>query len=65
MALQFGDSFDAQLNGSYADTFAGGGGQVRITFTRDEKGAITGFVFNSDLDDREVKGVIFKRRSGS
>ena len=62
LGLQFGESFDGQLNGTYADTFAGGGGQVRITFTRDDKGVITGFVFNADVDDRGVMGVVFKRR---
>ena len=62
LGLQFGETFDGQLNGTYADTFAGGGGQVRITFTRDDKGTITGFVFNADVDDRGVMGVVFKRR---
>ena len=62
LGLQFGETFDGQLFGSFEDTFAGGGGQVRITFTRDDKGAITGFVFNADVDDRGVMGVVFKRR---
>jgi CubicO group peptidase (beta-lactamase class C family) len=65
LRLQFGETFDAPINGFYADTFGGGGGQVRITFTRDEKGTITGFVFNADVDERGVNGVIFKRKVGS
>lgn len=62
LGLQFGETFDGQLNGAYADTFAGGGGVVRITFTRDVKGAVTGFVFNAEMDERGVNGIVFKRR---
>jgi CubicO group peptidase (beta-lactamase class C family) len=62
LRLQFGETFDAPINSLYADTFAGPGGQVRFSFTRDEKGTVMGFIFNSELDDREVKGIVFKRR---
>ena len=62
LRLQFGETFDAPLNSLYADTFAGPGGQVRFSFRRDNKGTITGFVFNSELDDREIMGVVFKRQ---
>ena len=44
----------------YADVFTTANGQISLSFTRDDKGKIAGFVFNSALDDRETKGIIFK-----
>ena len=38
------------------------GGEINLSFTRDAQGKITGFVFNSAGEEREVKGITFKRR---
>ena len=59
--MQLGDSFEAPLTAAYEDVFTTANGQINLVFTRDDKRKITGFVFNSALDDREVKGVVFKR----
>jgi len=62
LSLQIGESFETPLTATYADVFTTGGGQINLPFTRDDKGKIAGFVFNSGADGREVKGIIFKRR---
>lgn len=62
LVLQIGENFENQLVAAYADYFIIQGGVVNLDFTRDEKGKISGFVFNSALDEREVKGIAFKRR---
>jgi hypothetical protein len=62
LSLQIGENFEARLNAAYADVFTTAGGQVNLSFTRDDKGKIAGFVFNSALDEQEVKGIAFKRR---
>ncbi len=62
LVLQIGENFENQLTAAYADYFTIRGGVVNLSFTRDDKGKITGFVFNSAADGREVKGITFKRR---
>jgi CubicO group peptidase (beta-lactamase class C family) len=62
LSLQIGENFEAPLTASYLDFFTTAGGVINLPFTRDDKGKITGFVFNSDADGRDVKGIIFKRR---
>jgi CubicO group peptidase (beta-lactamase class C family) len=62
LSLQIGENFEAPLTASYLDFFSTAGGQINLPFTRDDKGKIVGFVFNSDADGREVKGIIFQRR---
>ena len=62
LVLQIGENFENRLNAAYADYFTIQGGVVNLTFTRDDKGKITGFVFNSALDERDVKGITFKRQ---
>ncbi len=62
LVLQIGEGLEPQLNAAYADVFTTAGGQINLSFTRDDKGKIVGFVFNSALDGREVKGIAFKRR---
>jgi CubicO group peptidase (beta-lactamase class C family) len=62
LVLRIGENFEDRLNAAYADYFTLGGGIINLVFTRDEKGKITGFVFNSAADGREVKGIAFKRR---
>jgi hypothetical protein len=62
LSLQISENLEPQLTAAYADVFTTAGGQINLSFTRDDKGKITGFVFNSALDDREVKGITFKRR---
>jgi CubicO group peptidase (beta-lactamase class C family) len=62
LSLQIGENFEAPLTASYLDFFSTAGGQINLPFTRDDKGKIVGFVFNSDADGREVKGIIFPRR---
>lgn len=62
LVLQIGENFENRLNAAYADYFTIGGGQVNLSFTRDDKGKIAGFMFNSTADDRDIKGIVFKRR---
>jgi CubicO group peptidase (beta-lactamase class C family) len=62
LVLQIGENFENQLVAAAADYFIIQGGAVNLSFTRDEKGKISGFVFNSALDEREVKGIAFKRQ---
>jgi hypothetical protein len=61
-SLQIGENFEAPLAAAYADFFTTAGGQINLSFTRDDKGKIAGFVFNSALDERDVKGITFKRQ---
>ena len=61
LALQISESLETRLIASYADFFTIPDGEVNLSFTRDDKGKITGFVFNA-TGGREVKGVAFKRR---
>ena len=61
LSLQIDESLEPQLTAAYADVFTTANGQINLSFTRDDKGKIAGFVFNSALDEREVKGVTFKR----
>ena len=62
LSLQVSETLEPSLTAAYADVFTTANGQINLSFTRDDKGKIAGFVFNSALDDREVKGVAFKRR---
>jgi CubicO group peptidase (beta-lactamase class C family) len=62
LSLQISDDRKPQLTAAYADVFTTAGGQINLSFTRDEKGKIAGFVFDSGVDGRDVKGVAFKRR---
>ncbi|HKY05540.1 MAG TPA: serine hydrolase domain-containing protein [Blastocatellia bacterium] len=62
LVLKISENLEPQLNAAYADFFTTAGGQINLSFTRDDKGKIAGFVFNSAVDGREVKGIIFKRR---
>ena len=61
LVLQISEDRNPQLMPAYADVFTTAGGQINLVFTRDDKGKITGFVFNSGVDGRDVKGVAFKR----
>jgi CubicO group peptidase (beta-lactamase class C family) len=62
LSLQISENLQPTLTAAYADVFTTAGGQINLSFTRDDKGKIAGFVFNSAVDEREVKGVAFKRR---
>lgn len=62
LVLQISENLNPQLTAAYADVFTTAGGQINLSFTRDDKGKITGFVFNSGVDGRDVKGIAFKRR---
>jgi hypothetical protein len=62
LALRVGESLETPLVASYADSFTLPGGEINLSFARDGEGKITGFVFNSGGDEREVKGVAFRRR---
>jgi CubicO group peptidase (beta-lactamase class C family) len=62
LTLQIGENLDTRLTAWYPDFFNAAGGQLTFSFTRDDKGKLTGLVFNSDVDEREVKGIVFKRR---
>jgi CubicO group peptidase (beta-lactamase class C family) len=62
LSLQIGESLETRLIASYADFFTISGGEINLSFTRDDKGKSTGFVFNSGADERDVKGITFKRQ---
>ncbi|HYG11978.1 MAG TPA: serine hydrolase domain-containing protein [Pyrinomonadaceae bacterium] len=62
LSLQVSETLTPELTAAYADVFTTAGGQINLSFTRDDKGKIAGFVFNSGVDEREVKGITFKRR---
>jgi CubicO group peptidase (beta-lactamase class C family) len=62
LILQISENLEPQLTAAYADVFTTAGGQINLVFTRDDKGKITGFMFNSGVDGRDVKGVAFKRQ---
>jgi hypothetical protein len=62
LVLRIGENFENRLNAAYADYFTIQGGVINLSFARDDKGKITGFVFNSAADGREVKGIGFKRQ---
>lgn len=62
LSVQIGENLEPQLTAAYADVFTTANGQINLSFTRDDKGKITGFVFNSALDERETKGIAFKRQ---
>ena len=62
LALRIGDSIETRLVPLYADFFTIPGGEVNLSFTRDALGKITGFVFSSAGEKRQVKGITFKRR---
>ena len=59
--VHISDTFEAPLTPAYEDVFTTAEGQINLVFTRDEKGKISGFVFNSAWGERDVKGVVFKR----
>lgn len=62
LILQIGENFENPLTAAYADYFTIRGGEINLVFTRDGQGKIAGFVFNSALDEREIKGITFKRQ---
>ncbi|HEX8247761.1 MAG TPA: serine hydrolase domain-containing protein [Pyrinomonadaceae bacterium] len=62
LILQIGENLETPLTAAYADFFTIQGGAVNVSFTRDDKGKIAGFVFNSAADERDVKGIAFKRQ---
>ena len=61
-AFQTGPTLEAPLSPAYRDVFTTGEGRVHFVFARDDKGKITGFLLNANMDDREVKGVVFTRK---
>jgi CubicO group peptidase (beta-lactamase class C family) len=60
--FQTGPTLEAPLTPAYRDVFTTGEGRVHFVFTRDDKGKVTGFTLNANMDDREVKGVVFTRK---
>jgi hypothetical protein len=62
LSLYISETLENRLVGLYADAFTLPGGEINLIFTRDDKGKVTGFVFNSGIDNREGKGAVFKRR---
>jgi hypothetical protein len=60
--FQTGPTLEAPLTPAYQDVFTTGEGRVNFVFTRDGGGKITGFVLNANMDDREVKGVVFTKQ---
>jgi hypothetical protein len=61
LSLQVGESLNAQLTAAYADFFTFAGGQFNLSFTRDDKGKILGFVFSA-VGQREMRGIAFERK---
>ena len=61
MVLRIGDNFEDRLVPAYADHFTIGGGVINLSFDRDSNGKITGYVLNASADDRDIKGVAFRR----
>ena len=53
------EDLEAPLTAAYADVFTME--VIDLSFTRDNQGKITGFVFNS-AGEREIKGIAFKRQ---
>ncbi|HYP51833.1 MAG TPA: hypothetical protein VEQ34_12900, partial [Pyrinomonadaceae bacterium] len=62
LSLRISENLEPQLTAAYFDVFTTANGQINFSFTRDDKGKITGFVFNSAADGRDVKGVAFKQQ---
>ena len=62
LILHINDNLNPPLTPVYLDFFNTANGQIRFSFTRDEKGKVNGYMFYSNLDQREVNGVVFKRR---
>ena len=62
LSLQISENFEVPVTAAYADFLTTAGGQINLSFTRDDKGKITGFVFNSAVDERDIKGIAFKRQ---
>ena len=62
LVLQISEDRKPQLAPAYADVFTAASGEIDLVFARDAKGRITGFVFNSGVDGRDVKGVAFTRQ---
>jgi hypothetical protein len=62
LVFQIGEDFKAPLNAAYADVFITPNGQIKLSFNREDKGKIAGFVFDSALDGRYVKGITFNRK---
>jgi hypothetical protein len=60
LSLQIGENLNPTLTAAYADVFTTG--PINLSFSRDDKGKITGFVFDSAAGGREVKGITFKRQ---
>ena len=61
LSLQISEDLKPTLTAAYAYVFTFAGGQGNLSFTRDDKGKITGFVFSA-VGQRDVRGVAFKRR---
>lgn len=62
LVLRISEERAPTLTAAYEDVFTTAGGQISLVFSRDNQRRITGFVFNSGVDGRDVKGVSFKRR---
>lgn len=62
LIFQTGETLETPLTAAYADVFSSVGGQIRFSFTRDNKGKVTGFIFDSGADERDVKGIVFRQQ---
>jgi CubicO group peptidase (beta-lactamase class C family) len=61
LILQIGENLKTPLTAAYADFFTVPAGMINLSFTRDDKGKIAGFVFSA-VGEREFNGITFKRR---
>ena len=62
LILQVGENLKTPLTAAYADFFTVPAGMmINLSFTRDEKGKLAGFVFSA-VGEREINGITFKRR---
>lgn len=62
LVLRISDTLKPQLTPAYADVFTTANGQIRLEFARDSQGKISGFVFNSGIDGRDVKDITFTKQ---
>ena len=62
LTLWITETFKVPLTPASSDSFTFAGGQGKLSFKRDASGKITGFVFDSTIGGRDVKGIAFKKQ---
>jgi CubicO group peptidase (beta-lactamase class C family) len=62
LVLKIAEFFEPSLTSVYADVFTGAGGQFNLSFSRNDRGEIAGFVLNLGGERAGAKGFAFKRQ---